>query len=336
MIGLYGNHCRVCMVRDDVYPKLYKLVPKLVRIYQVKIAMGNKTQKVSILFLLNFVALVCSINAGDIVVYWGQNEKEGSLSATCNSGLYKIVNIAFLSRFGGGGKPEINLAGHCDPASNGCKGLSKDIKNCQRSGIKVILSIGGGEKGYSLSSEADARSVADYIWNNFLGGKSGSRPLGDAVLDGVDFDIEVGGGAAFYPVLANRLSQNSKGGRKVYLTAAPQCPFPDKEQNRALSTGLFDYVWVQFYNNAPCQFDSANPSNFKKSWNQWVSLNATKIYVGLPASRSAAGSGFVPPQTLIKQVLPFVKRSSKYGGVMLWDRASDKQTRYSTIIKPTV
>lgn len=164
--------------------------------------MGNKTAKVSILFLLNFLGLVCSSNGGDIVVYWGQDESEGTLSETCNSGLYKIVNIGFLAKFGGGREPEINLAGHCDPASNGCKSLSKDIKNCQKRGIKVILSIGGGETGYSLSSANDATKVADYIWNNFLGGKSSkTRPLGDAVLDGVDFGFELGGGEAFYAVL---------------------------------------------------------------------------------------------------------------------------------------
>lgn len=73
--------------------------------------MGNKTAKVSILFLLNFLGLVCSSNGGDIVVYWGQDESEGTLSETCNSGLYKIVNIAFLAKFGGGRQPEINLAG---------------------------------------------------------------------------------------------------------------------------------------------------------------------------------------------------------------------------------
>ncbi|TKY61306.1 Basic endochitinase [Spatholobus suberectus] len=299
--------------------------------------MGNKTPNVSILFLLNFLALVCSTKAGDIVVYWGQNEKEGSLAETCNSGLYKIVNIAFLSKFGSGQQPQINLAGHCDPTSNGCKILSKDINNCQKRGIKVMLSIGGGSPGYSLSSAEDAKNVADYIWNNFLGGKSSSRPLGDAVLDGVDFDIEVGGGEAFYGVFARRLSQHSKGGRKVYLTAAPQCPFPDQHQKGALSTGLFDYVWIQFYNNGPCQFDSSNPTSFQKSWNQWISsIRARKIYVGLPASPSAASSGFVPTQTLITQVLPFVKRSGKYGGVMLWDRSADKQTGYSSNIKGNV
>jgi chitinase len=35
--------------------------------------------------------------------------------------------------------------------------------------------------------------MAAYLWNNYLGGTSPSRPLGDAVLDGVDFDIELGG-----------------------------------------------------------------------------------------------------------------------------------------------
>lgn len=78
---------------------------------QAKTAMGNKTPKISIFFLLNFLGMVCSSNAGDIVVYWGQGESEGTLKETCNSGLYKIVNIAFLAKFGGGRQPEINLAG---------------------------------------------------------------------------------------------------------------------------------------------------------------------------------------------------------------------------------
>ncbi|KAL2345867.1 hypothetical protein Fmac_007152 [Flemingia macrophylla] len=304
---------------------------------------NNRTQKVWILFLLSFLALVCSSRGGDMVVYWGQDEREGSLRETCNSGLYKIVNIAFLSAFGSGRKPEVNLAGHCDPASDGCKSLSKEIKGCQKRGIKVMLSIGGGNPGYSLSSPGDARRVADYIWNSFLGGKSaGSRPLGDAVLDGVDFDIEVGGGEGFYGALARRLFEHGKAGsRKVYLTAAPQCPFPDEHLKGALSTGLFDYVWVQFYNNEECEFESSNPGKFQRSWNTWVSsVKVSKIYVGVPASASpsTAGSGFVAPQILKTQVLPFVRNSSKhiYGGVMLWDRAADKQTGYSRNIKDSV
>jgi chitinase len=39
---------------------------------------------------------------------------------------------------------------------------------------------------------------------NFLGGQSSSRPLGDATLDGVDFDIETGSGQ-FWDDLARAL-----------------------------------------------------------------------------------------------------------------------------------
>jgi hypothetical protein len=36
---------------------------------------------------------------------------------------------------------------------------------------------------YSFASSKDARIVGIYLWNNFLGGHSYARPLGDAVLE---------------------------------------------------------------------------------------------------------------------------------------------------------
>ncbi|KAJ6723031.1 BASIC ENDOCHITINASE [Salix koriyanagi] len=137
-----------------------------------------------------------------------------------------------------------------------------------------MLSIGGGSGGYTLTSPDEARGVAEYLWNNFLGGHSNSRPLGDAVLDGIDFDIE--GGERHYVVLASRLSELSRGGSKVMF------------------------------------------------------------FVGLPASRAAAGNGFVTTDVLISQVLPFVKGSPKYGGVMLWNKYTDDQSGYSSRIRDSV
>ncbi|KAK4268834.1 hypothetical protein QN277_022067 [Acacia crassicarpa] len=292
-----------------------------------------------VLFLITLAIMVPKSKGGDTVIYWGQDGKEGTLSEACNSGLYNIVNIAFLSTFGNGSQPKMDLSGHCDTSSNACQTLTKDINNCQNQGIKVIISIGGGTQTYSLSSRKDAINVADYIWNNFLGGNSTSRPLGDAILDGVDFDIEAGGGEAHYGELARRLKKHSKRGRKkLYLTAAPQCPFPDAHLKGALSSGLFDFVWVQFYNNPPCQFSSMSPSNFRTAWAQWASSvkGAQQLYLGLPASPSAAGSGYVPTEKLIAEVLPFVKKSPQYGGVMLWNSLADKQTGYSSNIKTRV
>ncbi|KAF7812988.1 acidic endochitinase [Senna tora] len=278
-----------------------------------------------LLFPLLLISLFIpsSHGAGAIAVYWGQDGREGTLADACNTGNYQFINIAFLSTFGGGRTPQLNLAGHCEPANNnGCSVQSTDIKACQDKGIKVLLSLGGHSETetYSLNSADEATGLADYIWNNFLGGTSDSRPLGDAVLDGVDFDIEMGTGL-YWDDLARALNSYSSQ-KKVYLAAAPQCPHPDANLNTAINTGLFDYVWVQFYNNPQCQYSDGNIDNLLSAWNQWTSSPANQVFLGLPASSEAAPSGgFIPADALISQVLPAIKSSSnnKYGGVMLWN-----------------
>ncbi|XVE80146.1 hypothetical protein DITRI_Ditri14bG0115900 [Diplodiscus trichospermus] len=298
--------------------------------------MANKFA-ISLTFVSSVILmLVTGIDAGSIAIYWGQNGNEGTLAETCATGNYDHVNIALLPTFGNGQIPMINLAGYCDPHSNGCTSLSSDIKSCQEKGIKVMLSIGGGAGSYYLASSKDARQVATYLWNNFLGGKSSTRPLGYAVLDGIDFDIE-GGTNKHWDDLARYLSRYSKHGKKVYLTAAPQCPFPDAWVGGALKTGLFDNVWVQFYNNPPCQYTPGDIEKLEDAWKQWITdVPATKIFLGLPASPEAAGSGFIPISNLTSQVLPSIKGSAKYGGVMLWSKYYDDHTGYSSATKNDV
>jgi chitinase len=289
-----------------------------------------------LLSLLIFVVLIQSCNGAGIAIYWGQNGGEGTLTQTCATGKYQYVNIAFLYKFGSGRTPAIDLAGHCNAALDRCKVVSDGIRSCQSRGIKVMLSIGGGIGEYSLSSAADAKNVADYLWNNYLGGTSANRPLGDAVLDGIDFDLELNS-PDYYADLARTLSGFSSRGKKVYLTAAPQCPFPDRLLGGALNTGLFDYVWVQFYNNPQCQYAAGNTQKLINSWNKWTSsISAGKIFIGLPAAPAAAGSGYIPANVLTGQILPVIKRSAKYGGVMLWSKYYDDQNGYSNGIKSSV
>ncbi|KAL5540870.1 hypothetical protein UlMin_043262 [Ulmus minor] len=280
--------------------------------------MANPKQAfIPLLSLVLFSLNIFSSQAAGIAIYWGQNSNEGTLAETCNTDNYQFVNIAFLSTFGNGQTPILNLAGHCNPAANTCQGLSSDIKACQGKGIKVLLSIGGITGNYSLSSTQDAT-------------QSNSRPFGDAALDGVDFDIEKGSGQ-FWDDLARSLSGHSQE-RKVYLAAAPQCPFPDDHLDGAIKTGLFDYVWVQFYNNPSCHY-AGNPNNLFNFWNQWTSTQAKQVFLGLPAAEEAA-PGFIPADALISQILPTIKSSPKYGGVMLWSKQYDNG--YSSAIKGSV
>ncbi|TVU35470.1 hypothetical protein EJB05_17361, partial [Eragrostis curvula] len=268
------------------------------------------------LLLAAYVLAAAAFDTVDIAVYWGQDASEGTLRDTCGTGLYAYVNIAFLSTFGGGRAPVLDLAGHCDAAAGTCASLAAEVASCQSAGVKVLLSIGGGALGgYNLSSPSDARGVAAYLWDNFLGGGNGTstgaspRPLGNAVLDGIDFDIEAP--SPYYDDLARSLASlfrdgDAAGSRKKYLlTAAPQCPFPDASLAAALGTGLFDRVW----------------------WTAGVPYAA--MFLGLPASPDAAGSGFVDADTLASQVLPVVEGAANFGGIMLWSRSYDKDSGFS-------
>ncbi|ERM98163.1 hypothetical protein AMTR_s00095p00106000 [Amborella trichopoda] len=212
--------------------------------------------------------VIARSEAGSIAIYWGQNGNLGTLAETCATSNYGFVNIAFLASFGNGQTLQINLAGHCDPYSNGCTGLSDDIRSCQRQGVKVLLSIGG-------------------------------------VLDGVDFNIE-GGTNQHWDELARTLSGFSRRGKK-------------------------------FYNNPLCQYVSGDLTNLEDVRKHWTSsIPATKIFLGLPPAPEAAGSGFISADTLTSEVLPVLKGSKKYGGVMLWSKYYDDQTGYSSSIESHV
>ncbi|RWW56212.1 hypothetical protein BHE74_00037093 [Ensete ventricosum] len=197
----------------------------------------------SLLVALLVFIFAASSHAGSIAVYWGQNGNEGGHADNCNTRIYSYVMLSFLTTFGNGQTLVLNLAGHYDPPSDTCTSLSSDIGACQSQGIKVLLSLGGSSGNYSMSSSDDDVSVAIYLWDNYLGGSSSSRSLGNVVLDDIDFDIEQGG-PDHYDELVKQLSNLGNQTTKVYLSAAPQCPYPDQYVGNALQTGLFDYVWV--------------------------------------------------------------------------------------------
>ncbi|RCV33096.1 hypothetical protein SETIT_7G055300v2 [Setaria italica] len=301
--------------------------------------MGKMASQLALAAVYCAVVLLSSLGpaaatgkTGRITVYWGQTASEGSLHKACQSNLYSTVILSFLTHFGGG-RYKLDLTGHSWSA------VGPDVKYCQSKNILVLLAIGGGFGRYSLASKADAKAVADHIWVVYLGGRSSTkpRPFGDAVLDGVDFDIEHGG-SKHYDDLARYLKgYNGKGRKKVWITAAPQCPFPDRMLGQALQTGLFDRIHVQFYNNPVCSYRAGNVGAFTRAWQKWTrSFPRSSVYLGLPAARGAAGSGYVPPATLVSKVLPIVRRSRNYGGIMLWSRYWDLQTGYSRAVKHAV
>jgi chitinase len=172
------------------------------------------------------------------------------------------------------------------------------------------------------------------IWATFGPVQKGStalRPFGSAVVDGFDLDFEKG--VANMVPFANQLrslmdSATSHGGKRYFLTAAPQCPYPDYANNAMLNGAVsFDAIWVQFYNNGCGVQSFVRGSSTQKSfnfatWDNWartVSKNRkVKVFLGVPAGPHAAGSGYLSASSL-QPVISYCKKFSSFGGVMMWD-----------------
>ncbi|KAL2922150.1 Acidic endochitinase [Bienertia sinuspersici] len=166
------------------------------------------SKELHLIFLLTVsFFLFTKSDAGSISIYWGQNGFEGTLNQTCATGKYKFVNVAFLNVFGSGQTPSLNLAGHCNPSVGGCTNVGPQVEYCQSLGIKVMLSLGGAIGNYSFTSKKDAMNFACYLWDNFLGGTSSFRPLGNAMFDGIDFAIGQSMSTRYWDDLARYLAR---------------------------------------------------------------------------------------------------------------------------------
>ncbi|SMQ54989.1 unnamed protein product [Zymoseptoria tritici ST99CH_3D7] len=159
------------------------------------------------------------------------------------------------------------------------------------------------------------------------------RPFHSASVDGFDLDIEAPT-QNFVPfakrlrALMNAANTDANLNRQFYLTVAPQCPYPDVNNDAMLNGGVeFDAVFVQFYNNY-CGIQSFIPGaatqwnyNFD-TWNKWAvngSANPNvKVFIGVPAGPTAAGSGYLSVANL-KPVIEYSKKFSSFGGIMAWD-----------------
>ncbi|GJM93493.1 hypothetical protein PR202_ga10054 [Eleusine coracana subsp. coracana] len=310
-------------------------------------ACGNGKLFCACLLLVLAHVAAASVN---ISVYWGQNGDEGSLVETCRTGRYALVIIAFLSESANTRKPALNLAGHCNGTSGTCASLATDIASCQSSGVKVLLSIrgsgvyaiAGGDPSaaeqYRFPFSLEEQELANFLWNSFLGGDGGtflSRPFGSAELDGIDFNIYNDLAANYYNDLAKNLTslyQGAKNGRRYMLTAAMDCSYDSAHDTigKALRTGLFDHVWVRFYDDKSCQYAPGDERNLTGSWQQWTrALPSASLFLGLPASHEASSEGYIAPRILESDVLPVVNRSANYGGIMLWSRYYDRVNGYS-------
>ncbi|KAI1165796.1 carbohydrate-binding module family 1 protein [Nemania serpens] len=295
----------------------------------------------SLASIAGFLALASSALAGfsatgtnNIAVYWGQNSAggastQGRLQTYCNDNGINIINISFLVSIR---NPTTNFASAGDrcTAISGtgllkCPEIEADIKYCQGQGKTILLSIGGAtytEGGFTDSASATA--AANNVWNLFgTNTAAANRPFGAAVVDGFDFDFE-SGTQNFVPFAAQlRSLMDADKSKKFYLSAAPQCVYPDAAMNDMLNGAIsFDWINIQFYNNwcGVINFSNPNAWNFNV-WDTWAHQTSknrnVKVLIGVPAN-TGAGGGYVSASALAP-IISDTKKYSSFGGIMMWD-----------------
>ncbi|KAK4200328.1 glycoside hydrolase superfamily [Triangularia verruculosa] len=311
------------------------------------------------------MAAVPALAAPSVNVYWGQTAGERLATYCDSPGFDYVtvgfVNKGISQDQSGAGWPGTDFGSHCDGVyykHNGintniqsdCGKIAADIRYCQKKGKKVLISVGGvhsATANYDINSVAHGRRLALFLWQSFGPYSSAStfpRPFDDYylnaeegeehfVFDGFDFDLEKGydqeqsaGYITTIQSLRTFIDGSAAGGRQFLLTAAPECPLSDPwfKMKYIIQACKFDALFVQFYNNPQCHGNNNNFDDWVKHLRGTAS-NGAKIFIGLPGSPSAAGSGYVEPGQL-KALLDKHKNKPSFGGVMIWDATFGART----------
>jgi len=254
-----------------------------------------------------------TVPAHAVTGYW-QNFNNGAtvqkLSAVQSQ--YDIIAVAFADATSTPGAVGFTL----DSAGLGGYTVDQfkaDIKAKQAAGKKVIISIGGQNGTVSVSDSASAANFANSVYSLM-------QTYG---FDGVDIDLENGLNATYMSQALRSLS--AKAGSSLVITMAPQTIDMQSTSNSYFQTALnikdiLTVVNMQYYNSGSMlgcdgKVYSQGSVDFLTALaciQLQGGLDASQVGLGLPASTSGAGSGYVSP-TVVNNALDCLTKLTNCG-----------------------
>jgi chitinase len=256
---------------------------------------------------------------------------------------YNLVAVAFGNATTTPGQVSFSLDSGLSSALGGYTQaqFTSDIQTLHSRGQKVILSVGGQNGAISVNDAASAANFASSV-NSII------QQYG---FDGVDIDLENGVNPTY---MAQALEQlESDVGSSLIITLAPQTVDTQSAGSDYLALALniksiLTMINTQYYNSGTMNGCDGNvyaegTENFMTALactELQSGLSASQIGLGLPASSSAAGSGYVSP-SLVNNALDclaarancgsFVPSASYPGirGAMTWSINWDASNGYN-------
>ncbi|MEU5091205.1 glycoside hydrolase family 18 protein [Streptomyces sp. NPDC021356] len=225
---------------------------------------------------------------------------------------YDIVAVAFADATTTPGAVTFNLD------SAGLKGYTvdqfkADIKAKQAAGKKVVISIGGEKGTVSVSDPASATNFADSVYSLM-------QTYG---FDGVDIDLENGLDPTYMTQALRALS--AKAGPNLIITMAPQTIDMQSTSAGYFKTALnikdiLTVVNTQYYNSGTML--GCDGKVYSQGTVDFLTalaciqleggLAPSQVGLGLPASPSGAGGGYVSP-TVVNNALDCLAKLTNCG-----------------------
>ncbi|HEY3904577.1 MAG TPA: glycosyl hydrolase family 18 protein [Streptosporangiaceae bacterium] len=256
---------------------------------------------------------------------------------------YNLIAVAFGNSDATPGQVTFSVDSGLSAALGGYtqQQFINDIKTAQARGQKVILSVGGQNGTVSVNDAASASNFASSVF----------ALIQQYGFNGVDIDLENGVNPTF---MASALEQlESDVGPNLIITLAPQTVDTQSAGSDYLALALniktiLTMINTQYYNSGTMNGCDGNlyaegTENFMTALactELESGLSPSQVGLGLPASTSAAGSGFVSP-SVVNAALDCLAAKQNCGsfvppttwpgirGVMTWSISWDASNGYN-------
>jgi chitinase len=214
---------------------------------------------------------------------------------------YNLVAVAFGAATGTPGQVSFSLDSTLSSDLGGYtqQQFINDIATLQARGQKVILSVGGADGAISVDDAASASAFASSVYSLI-------KQYG---FNGVDVDLENGVDPTY---MASALEQlESDVGSSLIITLAPQTVDTQSTGDDYFQLALdiqpiLTMINTQYYNSGT--MNGCDGNVYAEGTENFITalacteleggLSPAQVGVGLPASTSAAGSGYVAPSVV--------------------------------------
>jgi chitinase len=214
---------------------------------------------------------------------------------------YNLVAFAFANATGTPGAVSFSVDSGLSSALGGYSDaqFKSDVATLHSHGQKVIISVGGQNGTVSVGDSTSATNFANSVYSIMTG----------YGFDGVDIDLENGVNPTYMTQALQQLS--AKAGSGLIITLAPQTIDMQSTgvayfQLALNIKSILTIVNTQYYNSGT--MNGCNGQVYAEGTEDFLTalaciqlqggLRPDQVGLGLPASGSAAGSGYVSPSTV--------------------------------------